>query len=154
MEAHKATIPDIFNNSTLIEVPFFQRQYVWNDELWSRFIEDMEFVVQTDRPHFLGAIILKAGRKKQPGEKFSKCYTVVDGQQRLTTFVLFMKVLTLKKHEPTSFDMQFRIMGKDIALLHGKNDSEAFNKAVSATSLASIDNPEPKSRIIEAYNYS
>ena len=73
MEAHKATIPDIFNNSTLIEVPFFQRQYVWNDELWSRFIEDMEFVVRTDRPHFLGAIILKAGRKKLPGEKFSKC---------------------------------------------------------------------------------
>ena len=136
MEAHKATIPDIFNNSTLIEVPFFQRQYVWNDELWSRFIEDMEFVVRTDRPHFLGAIILKAGRKKLPGEKFSKCYTVVDGQQRLTTF-----------------DLQFRIMGKEIALLHGKNDSEAFNKAVSATSLALIDNPEPKSRIIEAYNY-
>lgn len=153
MEAHKATIPDIFNNSTLIEVPFFQRQYVWNDELWSRFIEDMEFVVQTDRPHFLGAIILKAGRKKLPGERFSKCYTVVDGQQRLTTFVLFMKVLSLKKQEPTAFDLQFRIMGKDIALLHGKNDSDAFNKVVSATSLSSIDNPEPKSRIIEAYNY-
>ena len=153
MEAHKATIPDIFNNSTLIEVPFFQRQYVWNDELWSRFIEDMEFVVKTDRPHFLGAIILKAGRKKLPGDRFSKCYTVVDGQQRLTTFVLFMKVLSLKKHEPTTFDMQFRIMGKDIALLHGKNDSEAFLKAVSATELARIDNPEPKSRIIEAYNY-
>ena len=153
MEAQKATLPDIFNNSTLIEVPFFQRQYVWGEELWSRFIEDMEYVVKTDRPHFLGAIILKTGRKKQPGEKFSKCYTVVDGQQRLTTFILFMKVLTLKKHEPSYFNMQFRIMGKDIALLHGKYDSEAFNKAVSSTSLAKIDNPEPKSRIIEAYNY-
>ena len=153
MEAHKATIPDIFNNSTLIEVPFFQRQYVWNDELWSRFIEDMEFVVKTDRPHFFGAIILKAGRKKLPGEKFSKCYTVVDGQQRLTTFVLFMKVLSLMKHEPTTFDMQFRIMGKDIALLHGKNDSEAFNKVISSTTFTKVDNPEPKSRIIEAYNY-
>ena len=153
MEAHKATIPDIFNNSTLIEVPFFQRQYVWNDELWSRFIEDMEFVAITDRPHFLGAIILKAGRKKLPGEKFSKCFTVVDGQQRLTTFVLFMKVLALKKHEPTTFDMQFRIMGKDIALLHGKNDAEAFNKAVSTTTLDKIENPEPRSRILDAYNY-
>ena len=153
MEAQKATIPDIFNNATLIEVPFFQRQYVWNEELWSRFIEDMEFVVKTDRTHFFGAIILKTGRKKRPGEKFSKCYTVVDGQQRLTTFVLFMKVLSLKKHEPTTFDMLFRIMGKDIALLHGKYDSESFNKAVSAKVLAKIDNPEPKSRIIEAYNY-
>lgn len=153
MEAQKATIPDIFNNATLIEVPFFQRQYVWNEELWSRFIEDMEFVVKADRSHFFGAIILKTGRKKQPGEKFSKCYTVVDGQQRLTTFVLFMKVLSLMKQEPTTFDMQFRIMGKDIALLHGKYDSEAFNKAVSAKSPTKIDNPEPKSRIIEAYNY-
>ena len=90
MEAQKATIPDIFNNATLIEVPFFQLQYVWNEELWSRFIEDMEFVVKTDRTHFFGAIILKTGRKKRPGEKFSKCYTVVDGQSRLTTFVLFM----------------------------------------------------------------
>lgn len=153
MDAHKATIPDIFNNSTLIEVPFFQRQYVWTEELWSRFIEDMEFVVKTDRPHFLGAIILKASRKDFSGKKFSKCYTVVDGQQRLTTFVLFMKVLALKKHEPTYFDMQFRLMGKDIALLHGKDDAEAFNKAVSATTLNKIENPEPKSRILEAYNY-
>ena len=153
MEAYKATIPDIFNNSTLIEVPFFQRQYVWNEELWARFIEDMEFVVKTNRPHFLGAIILKAGRKPLPGENFSKCYTVVDGQQRLTTFVLFMKVLSLKKQEPTTFDMLFRIMGKDIALLHGKYDAEAFTKAVSASLPSRIDNPEPKSRIIEAYNY-
>ena len=153
MEAHKATIPDIFNNSTLIEVPFFQRQYVWNDELWSRFIEDIEFVVSTDKPHFFGAIILKAGRKKRPGERFSKCYTVVDGQQRLTTFVLFTKVLSLKKQESAFFDLQFRIMGKDIALLHGKYDYEAFNKAVSAKTLTKIDNPEPKSRILEAYNY-
>ena len=153
MEAHKATIPDVFNNATLIEVPFFQRQYVWNDELWSRFIEDMEFVVKTDRPHFFGAIILKAGRKKRPGDRFSKCYTVVDGQQRLTTFVLFMKVLSLKQQQPTAFDLQFRLMGKDIALLLGKNDSEAFNRVVSATTLDKVDNPEPKSRIIEAYNY-
>jgi len=153
MEAHKATIPDIFNNSTLIEVPFFQRQYVWNEELWSRFIEDMEFIVKTERPHFFGAIILKSGKKKSSEEKFSKCYTVVDGQQRLTTFVLFMKVLSLKKHEPTAFDMQFRLMGKGIALLHGKNDAEAFNKAVSSNSLDIIDNTEPGSRILEAYNY-
>ena len=72
MEAYKATIADIFNGSTLIEVPFFQRQYVWREDLWARFIEDMEYVVKTERPHFFGAIILKAG-KKRPGEKYSKC---------------------------------------------------------------------------------
>ena len=36
MDAHKALIQDIFNNGTLIEVPFFQRSYVWKDDLWQR----------------------------------------------------------------------------------------------------------------------
>ena len=41
MDAHKAIITSIFNNSTLIEVPFFQRSYVWKEDLWARMIEDM-----------------------------------------------------------------------------------------------------------------
>lgn len=38
MDAHKAIITNIFNNSTLIEVPFFQRSYVWKADLWARMI--------------------------------------------------------------------------------------------------------------------
>ena len=41
MDARKALITDIFNSSTLIEVPFFQRSYVWKEDLWARMIEDM-----------------------------------------------------------------------------------------------------------------
>ena len=44
MDAHKAIITNIFNNSTLIEVPFFQRSYVWKADLWARMIEDMEYL--------------------------------------------------------------------------------------------------------------
>ena len=47
MDAHKALITDIFNNSTLVEVPFFQRSYVWKEDLWSRLLEDMEYVANT-----------------------------------------------------------------------------------------------------------
>ena len=95
MDAHKALITDIFNNSTLVEVPFFQRSYVWKEDLWSRLLEDMEYVVKTRRPHFLGSIILKTGRSPQAGDKFSSCRTIVDGQQRLTTFLIFLKVLLI-----------------------------------------------------------
>ncbi|WP_130868423.1 DUF262 domain-containing protein [Intestinimonas massiliensis (ex Afouda et al. 2020)] len=52
MDAHKAIITNIFNNSTLIEVPFFQRSYVWKEDLWARMIEDMEYIVKTNKPHF------------------------------------------------------------------------------------------------------
>lgn len=50
MDAHKALITNIFNNSTLVEVPFFQRSYVWKEDLWGRLLEDMEFVVKTKKP--------------------------------------------------------------------------------------------------------
>lgn len=153
MDAHKAIITNIFNNSTLIEVPFFQRSYVWKEDLWARMIEDMEYITKTNKPHFFGSIILKEGRKPLPGESFTDCRTIVDGQQRLTTFLLFMKVLCLKLGEPTVFDFQFRIMGQSIALRHGRNDIEAFEKVMAATSTVKIDNPAPQSRIIEAYNF-
>ena len=72
MDAHKALITNIFNNSTLVEVPFFQRSYVWKEDLWGRLLEDMEFVVKTKKPHFLGSIILKEGRKPKLGENFAE----------------------------------------------------------------------------------
>lgn len=153
MDAHKAQITNIFNNSTLVEVPFFQRSYVWKEDLWSRLIDDMEYVVKTNKPHFLGSIILKEGRKPLPGEAFTDCRTVVDGQQRLTTFLIFLKVLYLKLNQTVMFDFQFRIMGQIIALRHGKNDIQAFEKVMSMTRVDVLDNPEPRSRIIEAYNY-
>lgn len=153
MDARKALITDIFNSSTLIEVPFFQRSYVWKEDLWERLLEDMEFVVKTKKPHFLGSIILKEGRKPQLGEFFSSCRTVVDGQQRLTTFMIFLKVLCLKLNQPVWFDSQFRIMAKDLVLRHGRNDIAAFEKVMAMQSVSKVDNPAPGSKIIEAFNY-
>ena len=98
MDAHKALITNIFNNSTLVEVPFFQRSYVWKEDLWGRLLEDMEFVVKTKKPHFLGSIILKEGRKPRQGENFADCRTIVDGQQRLTTLSILFSVMANSFH--------------------------------------------------------
>ena len=152
MDAHKSLITDIFNNATLIEVPFFQRSYVWKEDLWARFLEDMEFVVNANKPHFLGSIILKDGPKPQ-GELYSSVKTVVDGQQRLTTFLIFMKVLCLKLNQTLLFDFQYRIMGQGIAFRHGRNDIDAFEKVMDMKEAAVISNPAPSSRIISAFNY-
>lgn len=152
MDAHKAIITTIFNNSTLIEVPFFQRKYVWKEDLWQRFIEDMEYVMLTNKPHFLGSIILKAGRSPRTGDNFAECKTLVDGQQRLTTFLIFLKVLCLKLGQPATFDSQYRIVGYEIALRHGKYDIDAFESVVSKDKAERINNAVG-SLIIDVYNY-
>ena len=153
MNADKAKITGIFNNATLVEIPFFQRTYVWNEDLWERFLEDMEYVSQTKKTHFLGSIILKEGKKPSSEDKFTARETVVDGQQRLTTFLIFLRVLCLKQGQDVMFNYQFRISGEEIALRHGKNDVEAFEKVMNLDEVVKIDNPYPESRIISAYNY-
>lgn len=110
MDAHKAKIPDIVNNSTLIEVPFFQRAYVWKEDLWERFLDDMAFVVQYNRPHFLGTLILKDASVPQQNTSYATRLVLVDGQQRLTTFLIFLKVLCLKMNQPGIFDTNFRLI--------------------------------------------
>ena len=58
MEAGKRTIRDIFNRGRNLEIPFFQRAYVWDTEQWQRFLEDMRMVSTTQKPYFLGSVIL------------------------------------------------------------------------------------------------
>lgn len=36
MKAGKILISGIFNGSRLLEVPFYQRAYVWQEEQWER----------------------------------------------------------------------------------------------------------------------
>lgn len=51
------------------------------------------------------------------------------------------------------FDYQFRIMGQMVALRHGRNDVDAFEKIMATEAPQELPNPEPGSRVIEAFNY-
>lgn len=151
MNANKSLITELFNNSTLVQIPFFQRAYVWNIDLWERLLEDMEYVVQSRKTHFLGSIILKQNSVPL-GAPYATCKILVDGQQRLTTFLIFLKVLCLKHKQTAFFDIQFRILGKELALQHGKNDIDSFNKVMSMSEANVIENTN-KSRIVDAFNF-
>ena len=41
MDSHKQSICQIFDSGVTIEVPFFQRAYVWTIEEWAKFLADM-----------------------------------------------------------------------------------------------------------------
>ena len=154
MDSRKALISEIFNNTTLIETPFFQRAYVWKEDLWSRFLDDMIFVSKTNTTHFVGSIILKdAPLVQRSSYPYSSRKILVDGQQRLTTLLLLLRVLALKTNSTMAFDIQFKIMCKDLALRHGKNDYEAFNEVMSLSVAQKINNTGKKSTIIDAFNY-
>ena len=153
MKAGEILINGIFNGSRLLEVPFYQRAYVWDDEQWDRFLTDMEFVTKTKKPYFLGSIIFKSGKTPNTWDHFSDCKIVIDGQQRLTTLMIFFKVLCLKKGENRLFERDFRLEDDTIVLQHGRNDVAAFDTVMRQEKLEEIPNVVPASQIISAFNY-
>ena len=153
MKAGEILISGIFNGSRLLEVPFYQRAYVWKEEQWERLLEDLKYVTSTRKQYFLGSIILKNGRMLNTWEKYSECKVIIDGQQRLTTLLIFMKVLCLKNNESKLFERDYILEDDSIALRHGQSDVEAFKKIVAAQTAEPIDNSGTKSQIIEAFNY-
>ena len=63
MKAGEILISGIFNGSRLLEVPFYQRAYVWQEEQWERLLEDLKYVTSTRKQYFMGSIILKSGHE-------------------------------------------------------------------------------------------
>ncbi len=153
MQAHEIKIGEIFNKSRLLEIPFYQRSYVWKEENWDRFLKDMQFVSASGKQYFLGQIILKPGPQPKTWEHFDDQKYVVDGQQRLTTLLLFFKVLGLKNNEDNRFHLDFFLEDDVIPLRHSKIDQAAFDKALLYTKAEKIDNPDPESQILKAFNY-
>lgn len=47
MKAGEILINGLFNGSRLLEVPFYQRSYVWQEEQWERLLEDLKYVSST-----------------------------------------------------------------------------------------------------------
>src|SRR5438445_5782124 len=95
MKANAVALLNIFNTKLRLEVPLFQRQYVWSlEQQWEPLWEDISRKF-TDRlenrsyapPHFLGAMVLD--QKQTPTTHVEK-RQVIDGQQRLITFQIFL----------------------------------------------------------------
>jgi hypothetical protein len=101
MKAGPVEIGTLLQNRNRYCVPIYQRHYVWSREKqWEPFWQDIrtkaiERLAGRERrfSHFMGAIVLESRAK--PSVRQVPSFQVVDGQQRLTTFQLF---LTAARH--------------------------------------------------------
>lgn len=150
MDAGKRTISDIFNGNRKLIIPFFQRTYVWKEEQWARLIEDMEYISKTGKDYFLGSIILKA-HPTPSNSSIGDIRTVIDGQQRLTTMAIFMKVLGIKSNQGNVVDRLFSLDDNSIAMQHSQGDADAFIKVMTLSTLEDID--PAHSNVLAAYKY-
>ena len=158
MDAGKQIIDGIFATNRLLEIPFYQRSYVWEKDQWERFKEDMEYVSLTRKPYFLGSVILKQAPTPSYATpaRVTDTRIVIDGQQRMTTIMLFFKALYLRKGCNEDFTSDFCLKDGSSKLAHGKSDIDAFKKVISIEELNKgerVEELDYQSNIIDAFNF-
>ena len=152
MDAGKRTISEIFNGTKVLEVPFFQRAYVWRESNWERFLEDVEYVCSSKMPYFMGSLILKQ-QMTNMGSLVGDVRLVIDGQQRLTTISVFLKVLSLKTNATKKFEKRFMLdedVGGGPVLHHNQHDLPVYEKIMNLATLEELNGDD---RISECYRY-
>ena len=156
MKAETPSINGVFKNSTVLRIPFFQRQYVWGEKEWERFVNDMESLVGLRKKYFLGSLIFK---NEEPTDEeaaygVSEKYTVIDGQQRLTTLSIFLKALNsllVDDQLRNNFQSSFFIQNgqRNPVLHHSINDRAAYQETMWGNPLT----PYEDKRVVKAYHF-
>ncbi len=80
----------------LFRIPDYQRGYAWEQQQWRDFVEDIA-LLEEGKQHFMGTLLLHSQEGRPITDRFGNSYSthnVVDGQQRLTTIVIFLDVLS------------------------------------------------------------
>ncbi|WP_101003237.1 DUF262 domain-containing protein [Helicobacter pylori] len=98
IESEDSLLQDILKDKLYYQIPIYQRPYQWTEENCEKLLDDLFFNYEDDREsdYFCGSLVLIAISE----DSKVKTYDVVDGQQRLSTFILLAKVLaTLYNNE-------------------------------------------------------
>ena len=90
-------------NSTAFFIPPFQRSYAWGTNEIKRYFEDIKRIIESDLSddkdkleHFFGTLVTKDTKMSTDKDgqiKYSNVTLIIDGQQRLTTTLIFLIAL-------------------------------------------------------------
>jgi len=163
MQAFTRSVFDLFAPKKRYLVPMFQRPYVWGlEKQWEPLWEDIRNKAQQHLdaneavdPHFMGAIVIN--QLLTFGAQIP-AHEVIDGQQRLTTFQLFLTAFRdLSKafgDEDIGADLQTHTLNsgkkslpeEEFKVWPTRADQTAFTRCLKAGSKAALETfyPTPK----------
>ncbi|WP_121082135.1 DUF262 domain-containing protein [Helicobacter pylori] len=124
IESKDSHLRDILKDELYYQIPIYQRPYQWTEENCEKLLDDLFFNYKDDREsdYFCGSLVLIAISE----DSKAKTYDIVDGQQRLSTFILLAKVLaTLYAERLTDESKDY--LQESLISKYGKKDRLNFN---------------------------
>ena len=153
MENGQKKISNLFDLRTIFHIPQYQRAYAWEEPQLEDFVDDLENQ-KLDKDYFFGTILFQNRGRSGSFENID----IVDGQQRITTLIIFMKLLLdrLEDHEDVV------ILKETYIQYHGKyklrdlqDDNDFFSSYIlqdNPTSKDSVRTPSQE-RLLNAKHY-
>lgn len=139
-----------------IEIPFFQRPYVWSKIQWEQLFDDLLYSFKESRSHFLGSIILKQ-LPTRTGEWTRK--SLIDGQQRLTTFSILIKSIfdILEKNTIGGYrHFLYKIMPTEEdapKIKHSQINRASFDAIIKAKDYSEVCDLKNDDKLLACYKY-
>ncbi|GAA6937009.1 DUF262 domain-containing protein [Helicobacter pylori] len=124
IESKDSHLRDILKDELYYQIPIYQRPYQWTEENCEKLLDDLFFNYEDDREsdYFCGSLVLILISE----DSKAKTYDIVDGQQRLSTFILLAKVLATLYNERLT-DESKEYLQESLNSRHGKKDRLNFN---------------------------
>ncbi|MFK4494376.1 DUF262 domain-containing protein [Dermacoccus sp. GAS27A] len=167
MEPVVRTPQELFSLPQLLEVPLYQRPYVWEEEhQWQPLWEDVVRLAEVRRSepskrHFMGAVVTQV-RPAAMGAVTT--FELIDGQQRLTTLQLLMDAAALIFEERGFVNPAQRLAALtrnaafydqsgagELKIRHLNDDGPEFRAAMDASATSEFD--EMDTRIARAHRF-
>jgi len=138
------SIQQLFDGADFIRIPAYQRAYSWEAKHCSQFLEDL--LEQNGKKYYLGQLLF---------EKEGNTLFIIDGQQRLTTTILFLSAIAkiqISKNKNTD-NLRKTYLTNVFKTID--DDQVIFKKITQKHLVSGIDDTETISqkRIIEAFNF-
>ncbi|MGH2643475.1 MAG: DUF262 domain-containing protein, partial [Chitinophagaceae bacterium] len=152
MKTESHSINDVLaKNATSFFIPPFQRAYAWGRPEIERYFSDLSRIIESELDskqhdkleHFFGTVVMT---EEKSG--FANRSVVVDGQQRLTTTLIFLIALRDSESDPDKQDL--------ISQNYLKNNASTFQDKIKLTQVtkdwdayrALVNKTQPKPGVI------
>jgi uncharacterized protein with ParB-like and HNH nuclease domain len=128
------SIRGLFEEKSNIRIPAYQRAYTWEKDQWKQFLEDL--IEQKGKVYYLGQFLF---------EKEGNTMYIIDGQQRLTTIVIFMSVISIIK-ESRKIENNIKVLYLNDSFKTIEDDQIIFKKVTQKNFNAVLEDAETLSQ--------
>lgn len=111
LSAEQFSLSNLLDEANEIRIPEYQRNYAWDATNIDQYLDDLSEAINSHEDHFFGPIVLL--------DEGKSVYSVIDGQQRLTTTIMFLSLIRDQLAEMG--DPTHTVNGASVPLKHEVN---------------------------------